>query len=63
VESDHEEDVSAEKDEEKVVNMENIDLDDIHLGKTYSDSVEKRLRSNTGKVVPSETKTPQENCV
>jgi len=42
-----------------VVNVDDIDSDDIPLGKKYGESVAKRLRSNKGKVVPSKTRTPK----
>jgi len=58
VESDPEEDVYHEKDEEDVVNVDNIDSNNIPLRKRDAESVAKRLRSNKGKVVPSETGTP-----
>ena len=47
-----------EKDEEDVVNVDNIDSNNIPLRKRDAESVAKRLRSNKGKVVPSETGTP-----
>jgi len=40
-------------DEENVVNVDDIDSDDIPLGKRYGGSVAKRLRSNKGKTVSS----------
>jgi len=40
-------------------NVDDIDSDDIPLGKKYDGSVAKRLRSNKGKVVASDTRTPK----
>jgi len=57
VETDPEEDVSVEKYEENVVDVDDMDSDDIPLGRKYSGSVAKRLRSSKGKAVPSEVET------
>jgi len=59
VESDLVEDVSVEKDEEDVVNVENINSDDIPQAKRDVESVANRLRSNKGKAVPSKVETPK----
>ena len=59
VKSDLEEDMSVEKNEENVMNVDDIDSDDIPLGKKYGESVAKRLRSNKVKIVPSKTRTPE----
>jgi len=65
-ESDPEEDPSVEKDEKDVVNVNDINSDDVPLGKRYGESVAMRLRSNKGivvlstskKVVPDISETP-----
>ena len=51
VESDPDECPFVEKDEEDVVDVDDINSEDIPLGKKYGDSVAKRLRSNKGKVI------------
>ena len=54
VETDLDEDMSIEKDEENVVDVDDMDSDDIPLGRKYSGSVAKRLRSSKVKIDPSE---------
>ena len=54
VETDLDEDMSIEKDEENVVDVDDMDSDDIPLGRKYSGSVDKRLRSSKVKIDPSE---------
>jgi len=61
VETDVEEERPIVKDQEEPINVDNMDSDDIPLGQRYGESVAKRLRSNSGKVVPSETETPKKS--
>jgi len=58
-ETDPKEDQPIEKDQEKIVNVDDIDSDDIPLGQRYGESVSKRLRSNKEKIDSSVTKTPK----
>jgi len=59
VETGSEEDLSVEKDEKKMVDVDDMDSDDISVGRKYGRNMAKRLRSNKGKVVPFEVKTPE----
>jgi len=61
VETDFEEERPSVKDQEEPLSVNNMDSDDIPLGQRYGESVSKRLRSNLGKVVPSEAETPKKN--
>jgi len=59
-EKDEEEEDSGGKENEKdVVNVDELELDDVPLAQRLGDSMAKRLRSNKGKVVLSENKTPK----
>jgi len=61
VETDHEEERPIVKDQEEPVNVDNMDSDDIPLGKRYDESVSKRLWSNSRKVVASEAETSKKS--
>jgi hypothetical protein len=54
VETDPKEDVAGKKDEENVVDVDDIDSDDVPLGRKFGESVAKRLRSSKGNAVPFE---------
>jgi len=59
VEADLEEDMYGNKADEDMVNVEDIVSDDISLAEREVESVAKRLRSNKGKTVPFEVKSPK----
>jgi hypothetical protein len=59
VESDPEEDVAGKKDEENMVDADDIDSDDVPLSRKFSGSMAKRLRSSKGNAVLSEAESPK----